>query len=131
MKAVSSGQSLGWNVNSRIRPIATAAAKKKSVSEVVRGKSKARITRLTVNRPRKSVPMHRRDMAIRAKGLAQKMRPDGGDDRQQEGRIQENNLGIGHEENTLGRFLVAFFGDRRGHGLIAGWVGHADFLSIS
>ena len=54
---VSSGQSSGWKVNKRTRPIATAAAKKKSVSEVVRGKSKARITRFTVRNPRKSVPM--------------------------------------------------------------------------
>ena len=54
---MSPGQKSGWKVNSRIRPIVTAAAKKKSVSEVVRGKSKARITRFTVNSPRNSVPM--------------------------------------------------------------------------
>ena len=82
----------------------TAAAKKKSVSEVVRGKSKARITRFTVNSPRNSVPMPAATWFVRVKGIGQKMRPDGGDDRQQEGRIQENDLGIGHQENTLGVF---------------------------
>ena len=72
----------------------------------------------------------RRDMVLRVEGLAQKMRPDGGDDRQQEGRIQEDDLGIGHQENALGCFIAGFLGGRLGRGLVAGWVGHAGLLSI-
>ena len=95
------------------------------------GKIKGQDHQVDGEQPQEQRADDRRDMAIRVKGFAQKMRPDGGDDRQQEGRIQEDNLGIGHQENTLGCFLAAFLGDRRGHGLVAGWVGHADFLSIS
>ena len=43
----------GLNVTSKMKPITIATTKKNSVSEVVRGKSNARMTRLTAVMPRK------------------------------------------------------------------------------
>ena len=94
----------GLNVTSKMKPITIATTKKNSVSEVVRGKSNARMTRLTAVMPRKisatsTAPRARRLIARSSQQVHRDRRPD----RREENRIQQDDLRVRHQVDAARR----------------------------
>ena len=102
------GKISGLNLNSSTSPTPPPTMKKNSVSEVVRGKSKARITRFNANRPRKRIETV--PATGLTKGSAHEHHHDCCDDRRQEGRVEEDDFRVRHEEDAGGRLGACLAG---------------------